>query len=73
MSHGRHADPARLSRSTRAKLLVDEVAIAAKDGRPIRIGISVSYLRRGERPAGDRRGAIDATEEAIDVMTRSRT
>ncbi len=38
--------------SQRRPLTMDEAFIATKDGRPVRIGVSVSYLRRGERAAG---------------------
>ncbi len=42
----------------------DEVYIAGKDGRRIRIGLSISYLRRGDRPHD---GAADDSDEVIGV------
>lgn len=52
----------------REPVSVDEVVIVAKDGRPIRIGISASYLRRGDRRPGGARspGAVDL-DEAVGV------
>jgi PAS domain S-box-containing protein len=42
--------------SLRQSVTVDEVYIATKDGRPVRIGVSVSYLRRTDRAADGETG-----------------
>ena len=39
--------------SLRQSIALDEAIIATKDGQPVRIGVSVSYLRRADRWAGD--------------------
>jgi PAS domain S-box-containing protein len=52
----------------RETVAADNVVIAAKDGRPIRIGVNVSYLRpRGAQP-GRGTAASRETDEAVGVM-----
>lgn len=52
----------------RQPVAVDDVMILSKDGAPIRIGISASYLRRGDRRQRTDRlpGAVDQ-DEAVGV------
>jgi two-component system, NtrC family, sensor histidine kinase AtoS len=45
---------------------IDEAYIGTKDGRRIRIGMSVSYLRHADRPAGQG-GAARAGEDVVGV------
>ncbi len=47
--------------SQRRPLTMDEAFIATKDGRPVRIGVSVSYLRRGERAGGGHDEVVGVT------------
>lgn len=52
----------------RQPVSVEEVTILAKDGRPIRIGIHASYLRRGDRrPGGPRPPQAIDLDEAVGV------
>lgn len=44
----------------------DEAVIGTKDGRRVRVGVSVSYLRPAERPAGDGRPS-EPGEDVISV------
>lgn len=46
----------------RQPVSVDEIRVVARDGRPIHIGITASYLRRG-----DRRGGSRDLDEAVGV------
>ncbi len=49
----------------REPVALDDAPIVAKDGRPIRIGIRVSYLRRGDRRAGQ--PSLIDLDEAVGV------
>lgn len=55
----------------RRPVSVDEVLIQAKDGAPIRIGVSASYLRRGDRrsTAGRQPRPVDAGESVGVTIT----
>jgi len=46
----------------RKPMPVDEASIATKDGRRVRVGLSVSYLRPAARSAGDGQGEEPASE-----------
>lgn len=46
----------------RQPVAVDELTIQGKDGAPIRIGVTASYLRRGDRRRGDHQQPIDLAE-----------
>jgi two-component system sensor histidine kinase AtoS len=50
----------------RQPIRFDEAVIGTKDGRRVRVGVSVSYLRHADRPAGDGQDAAPG-EDVISV------